>query len=66
MFRMSIKSHLDAANAKDGHYAIMAPRRTDTISGALRQAFEAPPLEDRNFSALLTRIDHADRARGHH
>ncbi|WP_169833137.1 hypothetical protein [Sphingomonas panacis] len=42
-------------------YAIPMPRRSDTISGALRRAFEAP-ADDCDMMMLLRTIDQADLA----
>ncbi|AOH84573.1 hypothetical protein AWL63_11930 [Sphingomonas panacis] len=58
---MSIKSNPDTEAAMPVRYAIPMPRRSDTISGALRRAFEAP-ADDCDMMMLLRTIDQADLA----
>lgn len=60
---MTMKSPLDTESPSMIRYAIPAPRRSDTISGALRCAFAAP-ADEVDFSMLLARIDQADRTHG--
>jgi hypothetical protein len=58
---MSIKFDPDAESAKVQSYAIVAPRRSDIISGALATAFAAP-TQDQDFAVLLAKIDRAAQA----
>ena len=60
---MSIKSNPTARAADVGHFAITAPRPSDIMRSALHEAFDTDS-NDTDFSALLARIDQADRAYG--
>jgi hypothetical protein len=55
---MSIKFNPGAESAKLQSYAVVAPRRSDIISGALCQAFAAP-VQEQDFNILLAKIDRA-------
>ena len=57
---MWIKSNLTADTVRTGRYAVAAPRASDIVTGALRQAFGAPG-EEQDFRTLLSRIDLAER-----
>jgi len=45
-------------------YVVIGPQKSDPIAGALRSAFAHQDAAGDDFSALLRRIDVADRAIG--
>jgi hypothetical protein len=45
-------------------FIVAGPRKSDPIGGALRTAFERQDVAMDDFSALLRRIDIADREAG--
>jgi len=47
-----------------GSYVVSRPRKSDSISGALRAAFGHQEDASDDFSVLLRSIDVADRATG--
>lgn len=61
---MSMSSATSRNQMPSNGYVVAGPRKIDPIGGALRAAFAHQEKATDDFSALLARIDTADRAIG--
>jgi hypothetical protein len=61
---MSTPTASSRVQTLSGGHVVAAPRRTDSIGGALRSAYGHQQDGAEDFTALLQRIDLADRAMG--
>ncbi|MEO7688390.1 MAG: hypothetical protein ABIS51_03825 [Sphingomonas sp.] len=61
---MSIFTATTRDQMPSNDHVVAAPRKSDSIGGALRTAFGHHEAGTDDFSALLQRIDLADRAIG--